>query len=242
MTPLLIALLFLLAATLYAAVGHGGASAYLAIMVLLGFAPAEMRGIALLLNLFVSALAFWQFRRTGAFDLRLFALFAVAAVPMAFVGGALAIDATLYRRLLGAVLLLSAAALLLRPRVGDGGVRAPRAIVAVPVGGALGLIAGMTGTGGGIFLSPLLILTRWGEARTVAGVSAAFIFCNSAAGLLGQGAALAALPAVTPLYVAAVVIGGLIGSRISARHLPRTALIRLLGVVLIVAGAKLVWT
>ncbi|MEN9926502.1 MAG: hypothetical protein RL268_2628, partial [Pseudomonadota bacterium] len=90
----------------------------------------------------------------------------------------------------------------------------PSPLVALPTGGALGLIAGLTGTGCGIFLSPLLILMRWAEARTVAGISAAFIFCNSAAGLLGQGAKLEALPAETPWYVGAVIIGGLLGSKL----------------------------
>lgn len=240
--PNLFVILLFAAATLYATVGHGGASAYLALMALTDFAPEQMRPLALVLNLFVSAIAFIQFRRTGAFDLRLFLLFAVAAIPLAFLGGSIDLGGAWHRILLGTVLIASAAALVFRPQLAGAETHAPRPLVALPTGAALGLIAGLTGTGGGIFLSPLLILMRWAEARTVAGISAAFIFCNSAAGLLGQGARLDALPAETPWYVGAVVVGGLIGSGISATWLPRKALIRLLALVLVIAGAKLLGT
>lgn len=242
MDPLVFAILLFGAAALYAAVGHGGASAYLALMALTGFAPEEMRPLALVLNLFVSAIAFIQFRRTGAFNLRLFLMFAITAMPMAYLGGSIALDGDWYRRLLGMILLGSAAALVFRPQVADADPVAPPAAATLPVGGALGLVAGLTGTGGGIFLSPLLIFMRWAEARTVAGISAAFIFCNSAAGLFGQGACLSALPASTPLFVGAVLAGGLIGSGLSATRLPRRVLIRLLTLVLLIAGGKLLGT
>lgn len=240
--PTLFSLLLMAAAALYAAVGHGGASAYLALMALTGFAPEQMRPLALVLNLFVSAIAFIQFRRAEAFDLRLFLLFAGAAIPLAFVGGSIDLGGNWHRVLLGIVLIASAATLIFRPQIAGAETRAPSPFVALPTGGALGLIAGLTGTGGGIFLSPLLILMRWAEARTVAGISAAFIFCNSAAGLLGQGAKLDALPAQTPWYVGGVIVGGLLGSGISATRLPRRALLRLLALVLVIAGAKLLGT
>lgn len=240
--PTLFALLLMGAAALYAAVGHGGASAYLALMALSGFAPEQMRPLALVLNLFVSAIAFIQFRRTGAFDTRLFLLFGGAAIPLAFVGGSVDLGGIWHRVLLGIVLIASAATLVFRPPIAGAETRAPSLLVALPTGGALGLIAGLTGTGGGIFLSPLLILMRWAEVRTVAGISAAFIFCNSAAGLLGQGAKLDALPPQTPWYVCAVIVGGLLGSGISATRLPRTALMQLLALVLVIAGVKLLGT
>jgi hypothetical protein len=239
MDPALFALLLFFAAALYAAVGHGGASAYLALMVLTGFAPDGMRPLALVLNLFVSVIAFVQFRRKGAFDLKLFLLFAAAAIPLAYLGGSIDLGTDWHRRLLGLVLLVSAAALLFRPSPRQADIRPPSPAIALPSGGALGLIAGLTGTGGGIFLSPLLILCRWADARTVAGISAAFIFCNSAAGLLGQGAQLSNLPDETPWYVAAVVAGGVLGSGLSAARLPRIWLVRLLALVLVIAGAKL---
>lgn len=242
MDPNVFAILLFGAAFLYSAVGHGGASAYLALMAIVEFAPEEMRPLALVLNLFVSAIAFIQFRRTGAFNLRLFLMFATAAIPMAYLGGSIELSGDWYRRILGVILLGSAATLVFRPHYADADPIAPSAVVALPAGGTLGLIAGLTGTGGGIFLSPLLIFMRWAEARTVAGISAAFIFCNSAAGLFGQGASLSALPASTPLFVGAVVAGGLIGSGLSATRLPRVALIRLLALVLVIAGGKLIGT
>ena len=242
MDQYLFAILLFCAAALYSAVGHGGASAYLALMAIVGFAPEDMRPLALLLNLFVSAIAFVQFSKVGAFNLRLFLTFAISAIPMAYVGGQIELSGDWYRRLLGLVLLGSAAALLLRPKRVVAQAKMPPVLLALPSGGALGFIAGLTGTGGGIFLSPLLVLMNWAEARTVAGISAAFIFCNSAAGLLGRGAGLSALPVATPWYVGAVVVGGLIVSLFSATLLPRTELIRLLALVLVVAGGKLLGT
>ncbi len=237
--PLIVATFMLLGAALYSAVGHGGASAYLAIMALAGFAPEEMRPIALVLNLIVSSIGLWRYRSIGAFDLRLFALFAVSSIPMAYVGGMVHLPPVYYERLLGAVLLASAALFFLRPTVAIGAVTAPKITAALPVGGALGLLAGLTGTGGGIFLSPLILLMRWAEPRTTAGVAAAFIFVNSAAGLAGNVQQVGNLPADMPFYAGAVLIGGLLGSYMGAIKLPRTALIRLLGVVLTLAGGKL---
>lgn len=238
-TPYIIAGFLLLGAALYSAVGHGGASAYLAIMALAGFAPMEMRPIALVLNLIVSSIGLWRYRSIGAFDMRLFALFAVSSIPMAYIGGLIHLPPDAYEKLLGGVLLSSAAVFFIRPMVAMRNVRPPRATFALPVGGALGLLAGLTGTGGGIFLSPLILLMRWAEPRTTAGVAAAFIFVNSAAGLVGNLRVVQELPSAMPLYAAAVLIGGLVGSYMGAVKLPRTALIRLLGVVLTLAGGKL---
>lgn len=229
----------LLGAALYSAVGHGGASAYLAIMALAGFAPEDMRPIALVLNLIVSSIGLWRYRSVGAFDLRMFALFAVSSIPMAYVGGLAHLPPETYEKLLGGVLLASAAVFFVRPMVGMREVRAPMATMALPVGGALGLLAGLTGTGGGIFLSPLILLMRWAEPRKTAGIAAAFIFVNSAAGLAGKLSVVRDLPDAMPLYAAAVLIGGLVGSYLGAVRLPRSALIRLLGVVLTLAGVKL---
>ena len=221
--PLIVAALMLLGAALYSAVGHGGASAYLAIMALAGFAPEEMRPIALVLNLIVSSIA----------------LFAVSSIPMAYIGGLAHLPPETYEKLLGGVLLASAAVFFIRPMVAMRDVRTPKAVLALAVGGTLGLLAGLTGTGGGIFLSPLILLMRWAEPRTTAGIAAAFIFVNSAAGLAGNVQQVGHLSAHMPLYAAGVLIGGLAGSYLGAIRLPRTALIRLLGVVLTLAGVKL---
>ncbi len=234
-----VAIAMLFGAALYSAVGHGGASAYLAIMALAGFAPEEMRPIALVLNLIVSGIGIWRYRRAGAFDFRLFALFSVSSIPSAFIGGLIHLPPEYFERLLGSVLLASAAVFLIRPMVAIGDVTTPKPIVALPLGGGLGFLAGLTGTGGGIFLSPLILLLRWAEPRTTSGVAAAFIFVNSAAGLAGRLNVVRDLPDAMPIFSASVLIGALCGSYLGAVRLPRTALIRLLGVVLIFAGGKL---
>lgn len=227
-----------LAAMLYSSVGHGGASAYLAIMALAGIAPATMRPTALSLNLVVSAIALTNYYRAGHFDRRLFLVVALPAIPLAFVGGMAQLPDELYRPIVGLVLLLAAMQFARKPN------RAmrerPHLSVLMAVGGALGLLAGLTGTGGGIFLSPLLLLTGWAAPRTTAAVAAAFIFVNSLAGLAGNATALGELPVGVGWLALAVGAGGLIGSRLGAVIVSRTTLMRLLALVLVIAGGKLV--
>jgi uncharacterized protein len=237
----LLAAALALAAALYSSVGHGGASAYLAIMALLSVEQAVARPTALVLNLFVAAIAWWQFTEGKNFNARLFAPLAISAIPMAFVGGQIELPADWYRPVVGIVLLIAAAQLLWRPSALRGGKPgAPPWPVLLAVGAAMGLLAGLTGTGGGIFLSPLLILAAWASARETAGVAAAFIFVNSAAGLAGNLASFGQLPAAMPLFIGAVILGGAAGSWLSAKRLPREAMLRLLSVVMLVAGGKLV--
>ena len=229
------------AAALYASVGHGGASAYLAIMALFSVAPETMRPTALALNLVVSAFAAWRFARRGQTNWRLLALFAVPSVPAAWIGGAVDLPATFYRPLVGAMLIAASLRLFWQPeRTAARPVRPPSPALAVPTGAGLGLLAGLTGTGGGIFLSPLLILLRWEDARRTSGVAAAFIFLNSAAGLAGNLASVRSVPAEMPLFVAAVAAGAVVGSGLGVARLPRDRLLQALGVVLLVAGLKLI--
>jgi uncharacterized membrane protein YfcA len=240
-TTLLLALLILVAAVLYSSVGHGGASAYLAVMALFGTAPSVMRPTALVLNLFVAGIAAIQFARAGWFRWRLLWPFAIASIPMAFVGGRISLPDPIYRRVLGAVLLFAAVRLALRLSTKQAA--EPRQIpipLAVVFGAAIGLLSGLTGVGGGIFLSPLLLLGRWAEPKPTAAVSAAFIWVNSLAGLLARPANLAALPPSTVWWIAAAVLGGLIGSRQGSRRLESLTLRRLLAAVLVVAGLKLI--
>jgi uncharacterized protein len=230
-----------LAAALYSSVGHGGASAYLAIMALLSVEQAVARPTALVLNLFVAAIAWWQFTQGRSFNARLFAPLALSAIPMAYLGGQIVLPADWYKPAVGIILLIAAAQLLWRPTaLRSGEPAAPPWPVLLGVGAAMGLLAGLTGTGGGIFLSPLLILAAWASARDTAAVSAAFIFVNSAAGLAGNLASFGQLPDAMPLFIGAVIVGGAAGSWLSAKRLPRGAMLRLLGVVMIVAGGKLV--
>ena len=238
-----IAVLLSLAAALYSSVGHGGASAYLAVMALFAVPVATMRPTALALNLLVAGLGTWRYLRAGQFDLRLFLAFAATAIPLAYVGGRIDVPEEIYRPLLGAVLWLAALRLLWRPRLlADRKVRIPPLWLTLPAGAAIGLLAGLTGTGGGIFLSPLILIFGWATPRQTSGIAAAFIFANSAAGLAGNISSLGALPPELPIFLGAVAAGGLLGTWLGVSRLPRESLLQLLGLVLLVAGAKLIFT
>lgn len=234
------ALLMAAAAALYSSVGHGGASAYLAIMALFAVAPETMRPTALALNIIASSLAAARFAYEGQINWRLLATFAVTAVPAAFIGGMIDLSPQIYRPLVGILLLAAAARLFWQPkRMADAPLRPPSPMVALPAGAGLGLLAGLTGTGGGIFLSPLMILLRWEETRRTAGVAAAFILLNSTAGLLGNFASTQSLPPELPLLAGAVFLGAAAGSWLGASRLPRHRLIQALSIVLVIAGLKL---
>ena len=245
MTPdqvLLIAMLMALAAALYSSVGHGGASAYLAIMALFSVAPETMRPTALALNLLVAGLGTWRYWRRGLFNGRLLAAFAVTAAPAAYLGGAIHLPPEYYRPLVGALLWLAAAVMLWRPvALANRAVAPPSLAISLPAGAALGLLAGLTGTGGGIFLSPLIILLAWEAPRRTSGVAAAFILVNSIAGLAGNVASIGFLPAELPIYLAAVAAGALLGTWLGVDRLPRPWLLRFLALVLLIAGAKLLF-
>jgi uncharacterized membrane protein YfcA len=237
----LLALAFFAGAILYSSVGHAGASGYLAAMAFAGMAPATMRPTALVLNLLVASIATVRFARAGYFSWRLLWPFALGSVPFAYVGGGITLPGDWYRALVGLVLWVAAIRLWLNLTVGRQE-RQPPVIVAVLCGAGIGLLAGLTGTGGGIFLSPLLLFLRWAETRQTGGVAAAFILLNSLAGLAGNPASLSNLPADLPLWAAAVVIGGLIGAEIGSRRIGTPAFRRVLGVVLLVAGGKLIFS
>jgi len=239
---LLLALLFLAAAILYASVGHAGASAYLAAMALVGVAPEVMRPTALVLNVAVAVLVTFQFWRAGFVHLRAVLPFVAGSIPMALLGGFLILPAEIYKPLVGAILLVAAARFLLRPSAGasDDPVHAPL-VAAVAVGAGIGLLAGLTGTGGGIFLTPILLIAGWSGTRHAAGTSAAFILATSMAGLVGQLQRGVALPDAVPLWVAAALVGAVIGTELGTRRLNSTVLRQLLGVVLVIAGLKLIF-
>jgi len=228
-------------AILYSSVGHAGASGYIAVMSLLSLAPAEIKPIALALNILVASIGTWQFWRAGHFSWSLFWPFALLSVPFAFAGGYLNLPSHLFKILVGIVLLLSAAQFLLRPPAEREPHQPPR-LVALGAGGLLGLLSGLTGTGGGIFLTPLLIFMRWGRTKTAAAVSAPFILFNSASGLAGNISATKNFPDFAWALVIAAVIGGTIGSYFGSRRLPQLAIKRLLAIVLTIAGFKLILT
>ena len=242
-TLLWIALLMGLAAALYSTVGHGGASAYLAIMALFAVAPETMRPTALALNLIVAGFAGLRYWHAGQINLRLLAAFLVTAAPAAFLGGTIQIAPEFYRPLVGLLLWASAVRLFWQPaRLAQREPRPPSLAVTLPAGAGLGLLAGLTGTGGGIFLSPLIILFGWEDARRTSGVAAGFIFINSLAGLAGNMASVRSLPGELPILVAAVAAGALLGTWLGAGRLPKARLLQGLGLVLVIAGAKLIFT
>ncbi len=241
MTPTGLALLHLaigVIAFLYASVGHAGASGYIAVLTLAGLASTVVRPTALVLNILVATLTTYQFYRAGYFAWNRFWPFAALSVPAAFLGGYIHIPTDLFKILVGVVLLLSAARFAVKTE--DPAVtRFPPLALALAVGAGLGLLSGLTGTGGGIFLTPLMLLLGWATTKETAAVSAPFILVNSISGLTGFISSGRPLPAIAgSLAIVAVTAGGL-GGFYGSRRLPVSAIRRLLAVVLLVAGLKL---
>jgi len=244
---LVLGAMILLVAILYSSVGHAGASGYLAAMALFGLAPDTMKPTALVLNILVAAIATMTYARAGHFEWRVFYPFALLSIPAAFIGGLLNLPASVYKPIVGVILLIAAAQLARSARqaaLSDsvGRTRAVPLIPAMAVGAGIGLLSGLTGTGGGIFLSPLLLLAGWAGTRLTAGVSAVFILVNSIAGLAGTRVAVAALPDGLPLWIMAAAIGGVIGTQFGSRVFPIATLRYLLAIVLVIAGVKLILT
>ena len=239
---LIIAALFFVGAALYASVGHGGASSYLAVMGLFSFAPDVMKPTALALNIVVAAIATVKFYRAGLFKWDLFWPFAIASIPAAFVGGATSLPARQYKILVGLVLLYAAVWMFRSSlRLVSKEAHIPPLWAAILCGVAIGFLSGLTGVGGGIFLSPLLLYMGWSETRATSAVAAPFILVNSVSGLLGHLSSVALLPPNIPLWGAAAVIGGWIGASYGSKRAPTPVLRQLLSLVLIVAGAKLIF-
>lgn len=228
-------------ALLYSSVGHAGASGFIAVMSLLNMAPQEVKPIALVLNIFVASVTAWHFYRAGHFSWGLFWPFAALSVPLAMAGGYINLPTHWFKILVGAVLLFSSVRLWLQPR-DEAVVHAPKRAVALGVGGFLGLLAGLTGTGGGIFLTPILLFARWARVKTAGAVSALFILVNSLAGLAGNVASTGRLPGFAWILVVVVLAGGACGSYLGSRHFRPVTVRRTLGIVLAIAGAKLVMT
>src|SRR6266478_6235772 len=232
---LTLAALILLAATLYSSVGHAGASGYLASMALIGMAPDSMRVTALALNVLVATIGTMSYMRAGHFDWRTFYPFAILSIPSAFVGGVIHLPPAIYKPAVGVILVVAAEA-------GDGRASGVPLAPGIMVGGAIGFLSGLTGTGGGIFLSPVLLFTGWARTRRTSGISVVFILVNSIAGLAGTTITFAALPAGLPVWIVAVLVGVVIGTQLGSRWLPVAMLRYLLAAVLVIAGLKLILT
>jgi len=239
----ILAVLFLIVGALYASVGHAGASGYLAVMALVGIQAAVMRPTALSINVVVATIAFAHFWRAGHFSMRLFWPFAVASAPAAFLGGTIQLPANPLKMAIGIVLLLTAARMAwtaLRPPREPKEPRPPSLPLALGCGAVLGFVSGITGTGGGIFLSPLMLIMNWAGMKRTAATSAAFILLNSIFGLVGVASqGWRPSPALAVLALAAAV-GGWVGAAYGSRRAAPLTLRLLLAIVLLIAGAKLV--
>ena len=238
---LLLSLFIFLVAGLYASVGHGGASGYLALMTLLSMPIATIKPVALMLNIAVSLIAFIQFYRSGFFNKKLFIPLAIASVPAAYAGGLLSIDPHLYKQLLGGLLFISAIRLAMPLKKEVIVVQHFNIVLVVMIGASIGFLSGMIGIGGGIILSPLLILVRYSDVKTTSGISALFIFVNSIAGLLGQMNQGIEFSSSMSVMIAVAIAGGLIGSYIGARQLNISMLKKVLAGVLFIASLKLIF-
>ncbi len=241
MSEAAILLLVATVAVAYAMVGHGGASGYLALMGVLGFAPEVMRPTALVLNICVSLIAFLQFSAAGHFRWKLFWPFALASVPFAFIGGRVGLDPLWYKRVLALCIIVAALRLF---GVFGQGQRALREVplgIALGVGGSIGGLSGMLGIGGGILLSPVLLICAWADAKEAAAIAAPFILVNSIAGLAGMSIQALQLDQHMLIWSGTAIGGGLLGSYIGARKAPEPRLRQALGVVLLLASIKLCW-
>lgn len=239
----ILAAIFLIVGALYAAVGHAGASGYLAVMALMSVDAAIMRPTALSINILVATIAFVQFARAGHFRWGLFWPFAAASIPAAFLGGLVQLPAHALTVAIGVVLLLTAvrmAYVAWRPPTAAHEPRPPNFPAMLAVGAVLGLVAGLTGTGGGIFLSPVLLLMGWAETKRTAATASLFILVNSAAGVAGMAADGWIPPSHLWPLAACAAIGGLIGATLGSRRATPRALNIALAAVLLIAGAKLV--
>ena len=232
--------LFLIA-FLYASVGHGGASGYLALMALYGISPAVMKPTALLLNLFVSIVSFIQFYRGGHFRFALFWPLAIASVPLAFLGGVIQIDASLYKIILGLLLLVAVVRFFVFTKNKDIQVQPANKPLLVTMGGVIGFLSGLIGIGGGIILSPVLLLLRWSNMKQTAAISALFIFVNSFSGLVGQLSKGVEFSGGMFGFAVVAFIGGLAGAYVGSLKMKAVVLKNVLALVLLVAAGKLLF-
>ena len=241
---LLLALLFFAVAVLYSSVGHAGASGYIAAMALLGFAPEQMRPTALALNLLVGGIGLYRFWRGGHVRWRNVLPFVLASAPAAFFAAQIKLPKESYSLLLGMVLLVAAlgvfrsASRAERDDIESIGRRVPW-LPGLLIGGSIGVLSGLTGTGGAIFLTPLLLFARWMPTREASGTSVAFVWINSLTGLAGLLHASGTLPSALPMWLVAVALGAVHGTQLGLRWMPVKALRRALGVVLVIAALKL---
>ena len=235
-------ILLFIVALLYASVGHGGASGYLALMALYGFAPDVMKPTALILNLFVSLSSFMLFYKGGHFNWKIFLPFIITSIPLSFLGGSISLDAEVYKKILGGLLLIPVARFFLYPNTADKDLKATHIGISLLVGGTIGFLSGLIGIGGGILLSPFLLLANWTNQKQTAAISAVFIFVNSVAGLAGQISKGYRADLQIVNFIAIAFVGGLIGAWMGSLRLNQQVLKTTLAIVLLLASIKLLVT
>ena len=240
-SPLLLLLLAVIA-FLYASVGHGGASGYLALMSLFAFPVSFMKPTALVLNIVVSAISFYFYYREKKFDWKLFYPFAITSVPCSFLGGMITIETHSYKIILGTVLIVAVARLLGFFGKGNPNLKPVNLPIALCIGAAIGFLSGLLGIGGGIILSPVLLLLGWATIKQTAAVSALFIFVNSIAGFFGFAAKGGTLPVSSISLLAVVILGGILGGYYGSKKMNSITLRNVLAAVLGIAIFKLYTT
>lgn len=227
---------------LYSSVGHGGASGYLALMALFSFAPETMKPTALLLNLFVAGISFYYYYKGGYFNKKLFISFAITSIPLAFLGGTIEIDASIYKKILSVLLVFAILKMLNVFGKESDSIKQVKLWQGLVVGGIIGFFSGLIGIGGGIILTPVILLLHWGKMKEAAAVSALFIWVNSASGLIGQLSTGISLSKESFVLVAIALIGGVIGAQLGSKKLNNQKLRYMLAVVLVIACVKLFFT
>ena len=235
-------ILLFLVAFLYSSVGHGGASGYLALMAIFSFTPDVMKPTALLLNLFVSLTSFIQFYRGKHFNWKIFLPFAITSVPMAYVGGLITVDDNIYKKILGIILIIPIIRFLVFANIQVEEIKKANLVLSLLIGAAIGFLSGLIGIGGGIILSPVLLLLKWTDMKQTAAISALFIFVNSLSGLAGQLQKGINFSADMYAYVAIAFAGGICGAYFGSLKFKSNILKYMLAVVLIVAAYKLLFT
>ncbi|MCW3118581.1 MAG: sulfite exporter TauE/SafE family protein [Chitinophagaceae bacterium] len=234
--------LLFLVAFLYASVGHGGASGYLALMALFGMTPDIMKPTALMLNLFVSLTSFIQFYRGGHFKWKIFLPLAIASVPFAFIGGLIAIDASVYKKILGLLLIIPIVRFIFFANIPVHELKKSNTILSLLIGATIGLLSGLIGIGGGIILSPILLFLKWTDQKQTAAISALFIFVNSFSGLAGQLTKGIHFSQDMYAYVGIAFTGGLCGAYFGSLKFNQNVLKYALAMVLMLAAYKLLFT
>ena len=227
---------------LYSSVGHGGASGYLALMAIFSFAPETMKPTALLLNLFVAGISFYYYYKEGYFNKKLFISFALTSIPLAFLGGTIEIDASIYKKILAVLLVFAILKMLNVFGIESDKIKQVKLWQGLVVGGIIGFFSGLIGIGGGIILTPVILLLHWGKMKEAAAVSALFIWVNSASGLIGQLSTGISLSKESFVLVAIALVGGVIGAQLGSKKLNNQKLRYMLAVVLVIACVKLFFT